>query len=116
MPNFTKDEFTAGQMIFNAGDPATNLWVLETGDIEWIDASGQVVGTLTQGQSFGEAAMLIGGIRTEGARAKTDVVCKSISNKDALALIKSYSPLLVVIMEAMLLQWSMNNAIKKTLS
>ena len=64
------------------------------------------------GQSFGEAAILKGGIRGASIRAKGDVVFKKISNDDAAELLTSYSPLLVVIMEALLLQQVMNNAIK----
>jgi len=47
-------------------------------------------------------------------RAKTNVICKKINNEDASELLKSYSPLLVVILESLLLQLSMNNTIKKT--
>ena len=79
------------------------------------DASGNVFGSIPQGQSFGEAAILFGGIRAASIRAKTNVVCKKINNEDASELFKSYSPLLVLILEALLLQLSMNNKIKKTL-
>jgi hypothetical protein len=40
------------------------------------------------------------------------VICQVIANDQAAELLSSYSPLLVVIMEALLLQQAMNNAIK----
>jgi CRP-like cAMP-binding protein len=114
MENFTEETFTPGQTIFTTGDQATHLYFLEKGEVELTDKAGNVFGSIPQGQSFGEAAILFGGIRAAGVRAKTDVVCKKINNEDASELLKSYSPLLVVIMEALLLQLSMNNTIKKT--
>jgi CRP-like cAMP-binding protein len=115
MTNFSREEFTPGQDIFCAGDQATHLYFLEQGEVELTDASGNVFGSIPQGQSFGEAAILFGGIRAASIRAKTNVVCKKINNEDASELFKSYSPLLVLILEALLLQLSMNNKIKKTL-
>lgn len=115
MKNFSQEEFTAGENIFRAGDQATHLYFLEKGEVELTDASGNVFGSIAQGQSFGEAAILSGGIRAASIRAKTNVICKKINNEDASELLKSYSPLLVVILESLLLQLSMNNAIKKTM-
>ena len=115
MTNFSREEFTPGQNIFRAGDQATHLYFLEQGEVELTDASGNVFGSIPQGQSFGEAAILFGGIRAASIRAKNNVVCKKINNEDASELLQSYSPLLVHILEALLLQLSMNNKIKKTL-
>ena len=113
MKNFSQEEFTAGENIFRAGDQATHLYFLEKGEVELTDSSGNVFGSISQGQSFGEAAILSGGIRAASIRAKTNVICKKINNEDASELLKSYSPLLVVILESLLLQLSMNNIIKK---
>jgi CRP-like cAMP-binding protein len=114
MSNFYLEEFQAGQTIFKVGDPATNLYFLEKGEVELIDRNDNVFGVIPQGQSFGEAAILSGGIRGASIRAKSDVVCKKINNIEAADLLSSYSPLLVVIMEALLLQQTMNNAVKNS--
>jgi CRP-like cAMP-binding protein len=115
MNNFEREQFKLGDTIFKAGDQASHLYFLEQGEVELTDAGGRVFGAIPAGQSFGEAAILFGGIRAASVRAKTDVVCQKINNEDASELLKSYSPLLVVIMEALLLQQNMNNAIKKHL-
>ena len=104
--------FTDGQYIFKMGDQATHLYFLQQGTVELLNDSNQVFGAIPQGQSFGEAAILKGGIRGASIRAKGDVVCKMIQNDDAAELLSSYSPLLVIIMEGLLLQQVMNNAIK----
>jgi hypothetical protein len=57
---------------------------------------------------------LKGGIRNASIRAKGDVVCKVIASDQAAEMLTSFSPLLVVIMEALLLQQAMNNSIKNS--
>lgn len=112
MSQFTVAKFLDKEFICKWGDPAAHLYFLQEGEVELLSASGQVFGTIPQGQSFGEAAILKGGIRAASIRAKGDVVCKVISNDQAAELLTSFSPLLVVIMEALLLQQAMNNSIK----
>ena len=112
MQNFKIEKFSDGQHIFKLGELANDLYFLEQGQVELLDAQERVFGVIPQGQSFGEAAILSGGIRGASIRAKGDVVCKKIANHEAATLLTSYSPLLVVIMEALLLQQTMNNAIK----
>lgn len=112
MSKFQVENCLDGQYICKIGEKATDLYFLQQGEVELLNAAGQVFGVIPQGQSFGEAAILKGGIRGASIRAKGDVVFKKISNDDAAELLTSYSPLLVVIMEALLLQQVMNNAIK----
>jgi CRP-like cAMP-binding protein len=112
LSEFKLEKFLDGQFICKSGEPATHLYFLQEGEVELVSATGQVFGVIPQGQSFGEAAILRGGIRGASVRAKGDVVCQVIANDQAVELLTSYSPLLVVIMEALLLQLAMNNSIK----
>jgi len=112
MTQFAVQKFLDEEFICKSGDPATHLYFLHEGEVELLSASGQVFGLIPQGQSFGEAAILKGGIRGASIRAKGNVVCKVIANDQAAELLTSFSPLLVVIMEALLLQQIMNNSIK----
>ncbi len=114
MSQFKLEKFVDGQFICKSGDPATHLYFLQEGEVELVTESGQVFGLIPKGQSFGEAAILKGGIRGASIRSKGDVICKVISNDQAAELLTSYSPLLVVIMEALLLQQAMNNSIKRS--
>ena len=112
MSSFKVVSFSNGEYICKIGDQATHLYFLEQGEVELLSGSDQVFGKILKGQSFGEAAILKGGIRSASIRAKGDVICKMIQNDEAAELLSSYSPLLVVIMEGLLLQQMMNNAIK----
>jgi CRP-like cAMP-binding protein len=112
MSNFQVTNFADGEYICKIGDQATHLYFLQQGEVELLNGADQVFGKIPQGQSFGEAAILKGGVRGASIRAKGDVVCKMIQNDEAVELLSSYSPLLVVIMEGLLLQQVMNNAIK----
>ncbi|NBT35124.1 MAG: hypothetical protein EBT03_06245 [Betaproteobacteria bacterium] len=109
---FESLRFKDGDMIFKSGDLAEHLYFLEAGSVELLGAQGNVFGTVPQGQSFGEAAILRGGIRSASVRAKGDVVCKRIGSEQASQLLLSRSPLLVIILEALLLQQSMHNALR----
>jgi CRP-like cAMP-binding protein len=112
LSQFTVEKFLDEEFICKSGDPATHLYFLHEGEVELVSASGEVFGMIPQGQSFGEAAILKGGIRSASIRAKGDVVCKVIASDKAAEMLTSFSPLLVVIMEALLLQQAMNNSIK----
>jgi len=110
--NFQVVNFSDGQYIFRIGDQATHLYYLQQGEVELLNEFDQIFGVIPQGESFGEAAILKGGIRGASIRAKGDVVCKMIRNHAAAESLISYSPFLVIIMEGLLLQQVMNNAIK----
>ena len=112
LSQFTVEKFLDEEFICKSGDPATHLYFLHEGEVELVSASGQVFGMIPQGQSFGEAAILKGGIRSASIRTKGDVVCKVIASDKDAEMLTSFSPLLVVIMEALLLQQAMNNSIR----
>ena len=112
MSDFKTETFEAGQFICKVGDQATHLYFLQKGSVELVSASDDAFAVIPEGQSFGEAAILKGGIRAASIRAKTDAICKVIGNEQARELLISHSPLLVVIMEGLLLQQAMANAIK----
>jgi len=55
---------------------------------------------------------LQGGVRSAGARANGEVECRRISAAEASELLLIHSPLLIVILEALLLQQSMQNTLR----
>lgn len=112
MNDFESESYSDGELIFSIGDLAENLYFIEKGSVELINAQGIAFASATEGQSFGEAAILQGGVRSAGARARGSVDCRRISAADASELLLSHSPLLVVILEALLLQQSMKNALR----
>ena len=112
MGDFESQNYSDGQAIFAIGDLAEHLYFIEKGTVELINVQGNAFAAAGEGQSFGEAAILQGGVRAAGARARGPVDCRRISASDASELLLSHSPLLVVILEALLLQQSMQNALR----
>jgi len=115
MSDFKKVQFQTGEMIFEAGDQADHLFVIEEGIVELLSPDGHVFAQIGKGQPFGEQAFLKGGIRGASAKAKGQVVCMCISTDEANAILTDASPILIPIFEALLLQQNMHNTLKISL-
>jgi CRP-like cAMP-binding protein len=105
--------FSDGQKIFSLGDPAEHLYFLQSGTVEMVDGKGSVFAEVSEGNTFGEAAILPGGIRGATVRAKGSVRCKLMGAQAACEMLHAHSPLLVTIVEALLLQLSMQNTLRQ---
>lgn len=112
MSEFDSQTYTDGATIFSIGDLAEHLYVIEKGTVDLINAQAKVFASAYADQSFGEAAILQGGVRSAGARANGNVDCRRISAAEASELLLIHSPLLIVILEALLLQQSMQNTLR----
>ena len=112
MATFNTENFVDGDVIFKIGDPADHLYILSEGLVDLLDDKGFVFDQIQKGQPFGEAAFLDGGFRSATVRAKGNVVCKKIKNDTAAQMLDSFSPLLVLVMEALLLQQITYRSIK----
>ena len=62
-----------GQTIFNIGDVGDAFYIIEKGTCRLLESSGQVLAECTQGQCFGEKALLTDAPRAASAVAWTDV-------------------------------------------
>jgi CRP/FNR family cyclic AMP-dependent transcriptional regulator len=114
MSDFEEIHFKAGERLFNAGDPADKLYVIQSGTVQMLDAkSGFAFASLSAGESFGEQAMLPGGIRGASAAALDDVTCLQITAASLKELLLAQSPVMTAVFEALLLQQSMHNTLRK---
>ena len=75
-----------GEMIFREGDPAKELYVIQSGRVE-IQVGNRLLDTLESNDLFGEMALIDGAVRSATAVAKTDVVLVPMSKKDFLTLV-----------------------------
>ncbi|MDG1108804.1 MAG: cyclic nucleotide-binding domain-containing protein [Burkholderiaceae bacterium] len=111
--SFYEIRLKEGQVLFKAGEPADKLYFIQSGSIQMSDKNtGAVFATLRESDSFGEQAMLQGGIRGATAIAGNGTVLLEITADGLRDLLKTASPILTAVFEAMMLQQNMHNALR----
>lgn len=115
MNNFKEIVLQKGQVLFEAGAPANKLYLIQSGSVSMTGKDGKIFATLQAGESFGEQAMLQGGIRGATAIASTDAVCQEITVDGLRDMLKSKSPIMIAVFEALMLQQNMHNDLRTTL-
>ena len=78
--------YGAGDVIFDAGDPAAELYVIQSGTVE-IRLANRLLDTLPERSIFGEMALIDGEPRSARAVAATDVTPIPVSEKQFLFLV-----------------------------
>lgn len=105
-------EYEDGQILFNKGDNAKHLAIVLEGSVEIFDPVGNVkLATLGAGCSFGEQAILEGGVRDASVRASGKVKCLEIKTEALRTNLMKDKGLLRQTIEGLLLQLSMCNHI-----
>lgn len=116
MNAFTEVQFSAGSQLFQVGDPAKELFILQQGEVDLYHANEQrPFAKLTAGESFGEQAVLAGGVRSATAVAKTDCTCLSLTAHGLTQILRKESPMSNLIFRALHLQLFMQNGLSKLL-
>jgi NADH dehydrogenase len=90
--------FAPGDYIMRQGDPPSNFYVIEEGEVEVIRTSdtqpeGEVIATLGPGSFFGEQALLNNQPRTASVRARTAVQVVVMGRNVFTTISKSLAPL-----------------------
>src|SRR6201987_170785 len=81
-------DFKAGDVIFRQGDPAQELFIIQSGEVE-IRLGNRVLETLPQFGIFGEMAPIDNAPRSATAIAASDVKLVLVSEKQFLFLISN---------------------------
>jgi CRP-like cAMP-binding protein len=81
-------DFKAGDVIFKQGDPARELFIIQSGEVE-IRLGNRVLETLPQYSIFGEMALIDNAPRSATAVAVSDTKLVSVSEKQFLFLISN---------------------------
>lgn len=79
--------FESGEDVVHAGDAADGIYFIDDGKIDVLDAEGQPVNAIEEGQCFGEYGVIASEPRMSTCRAKGRVVVFRMSGEDFLALI-----------------------------
>lgn len=82
--------YKAGEVIFRAGDPGTELFVIRDGTVG-IEVKGTIVERLGSSEIFGEMALVEAKPRSATVIAETDCVVVPISEKQFLTMVE-YAP------------------------
>jgi CRP/FNR family transcriptional regulator, cyclic AMP receptor protein len=85
-PQVPVRSFKAGETIFKEGDPATELYVIQSGRVG-IQLGNRLLDTLEANEMFGEMALVDGAPRSAAAIAVTDVSLVPVSEKQFMFLI-----------------------------
>lgn len=93
-------EFTAGTVIFNEGDERDNLYIVQSGVIEIADKQG-FIRTVSEGEIFGEMALITASKRAASARVLEDAKLVPISAKRFLFLIDNNRDFALAIMRVL---------------
>lgn len=103
-----------GDILFNKGDEADSLMIIQEGQVEIFDpTTTKTIAILDKGVCFGEQAILEGGLRTASARAFTPIVYLKIPTEPLRLILKTDPVILSPLMEALLLQLHMTNTISR---
>jgi len=81
-------DFKAGDVIFSQGDPAQELFIVQSGEVE-IRLGNRVLETLPQYSIFGEMALIDNAPRSATAIAASDAKLVPVSEKQFLFLISN---------------------------
>lgn len=88
----SRTEFLQGDIIFEMNAPAKHIYVLEDGElgVTYGDNPETEIGTILQGESFGESALLIGGKRSATVRCETDVTVQAFDSESIQGIFKQW--------------------------
>jgi CRP/FNR family transcriptional regulator, cyclic AMP receptor protein len=81
-------DFKAGDVIFREGEPAQELFIVQSGEVE-IRLGNRLLETLPQYSIFGEMALIDNAPRSATAIAATDARLVAVSEKQFLFLISN---------------------------
>ncbi len=105
--------FAKDQVLFEKGDKADFFYVLVSGKVALFEPSNQsFIANLEPGSSFGEQAILAGGVRRLTARAAEPTVCKAISAQTLGKMLDQGRGTIKPVVYALLLELYMSNDLK----
>ncbi len=110
---FVPVKYADGQVLFEPGEVAQRFYVIQTGSVAIIDRKrNHQLALLKAGESFGEQALLAGGVRSAAAQAVGETSVLEITAQGLRELLAKEGGIATPVLEALLLQLYMHNAMK----
>ena len=108
LPNIFQREVTpfsvsAGKAIYSEGEPATAMYVVQSGEVE-LKFQGQSIEVLGPDGFFGEMALIDHGNRRATAVAKTDCVIIPVSERHFLFMVEETPFFALTVMRTMVVR------------
>ncbi len=94
-------ELSPGEALFDAGDPGDALYIVVDGEIDVVTEDGIVLERLRSGACLGEIALLDGGVRNAGARAREAVRLKRLDRDSFNRILPTSAALSAVVIGAL---------------
>ncbi|MFM1879927.1 MAG: hypothetical protein RLZZ344_161 [Pseudomonadota bacterium] len=113
-PTAVEKSYPAQALLFQKGEKADFFYLMKEGQVELFspgDPETQIA-LLGPGDSFGEQAILFGGVRSLSARALSETVCVEMQADALRELLEGQPGILKPVMESLLLQLYMQNEFK----
>jgi CRP/FNR family cyclic AMP-dependent transcriptional regulator len=82
-----KVAFKAGSLIFSEGEPGSVMYVIKEGEVE-LTVRGKSFETISEGDFFGEMALVEQSVRSATAVARTDCKLAPINEREFLFMVR----------------------------
>lgn len=113
---FPTRSYAKGEVLFQRGDAADVFYVIQRGEVDFfVPPENTFLVRLGVGASFGEQALLRGGVRNATAIAVGELVCTEITAQALQESMLGQHTLIRPVLEALLMQLSLNNAVRSVL-
>ncbi len=113
---FPTRAYAAGDVLFERGDAADVFYVIQRGEVDFfVPPDNTFLVRLGVGASFGEQALLRGGVRSAKAVAVGELLCTEITAQALQDSMLGEQGLVRPVLEALLMQLSLNNAVRSVL-
>jgi CBS domain-containing protein len=88
--SFSRREFSAGEEVYQAGEPLKGLYLVKRGSVEVLDPSGTLVSLLGPRNTFGERGLMRDGLAVTTARVTEDAVLLLLPTVEFRRLIATF--------------------------
>lgn len=113
---FPTRRYQSGEVLFERGDAAQTFYVIQRGEVDFfVPPNDTFLVRLGPGASFGEQALLRGGLRNAKAVAVSELECTEITAQALQDQVLAQQTLIRPVLEALLMQLSLHNAARSVL-